>query len=150
MTNRERALAVLRYEPYDRLPVVHFGYWGETLQKWVAEGYLTEAELQGYGEGNDVDNALAAKIGFDFNWQNVSGSDTWLRPGLEGKVVAELPDGAKHVMGGDGVVYLEKPGAGSIPAQTSNRRLTRRPRAGSLRSSSACDSIAIPSSRPMS
>jgi len=116
MTNRERALAVLRYEPYDRLPIVHFGYWGETLQKWVAEGHLTDEELQGYGEGNDVDNALAAKIGFDFNWQNMFGSDMWLRPGLEGKVVAEFADGSKHVMGGDGVVYLEKPGAGSIPA----------------------------------
>ncbi len=37
MTNRERAKAVLRYQEYDRLPVVHFGYWGETLQKWAAE-----------------------------------------------------------------------------------------------------------------
>ena len=42
MTNKERALAVLRYQTYDRMPVVHFGYWGETLEKWVREGHLLE------------------------------------------------------------------------------------------------------------
>ena len=42
MTNKERALAVLRYQTYDRMPVVHFGYWGETQKKWVREGHLLE------------------------------------------------------------------------------------------------------------
>jgi len=116
MTNRERALAVLRYEPYDRLPIVHFGYWGETLQKWVDEGHLKSDEVRGYGDGNEVDNALAAKVGFDFNWNWMVGANGWLDPGLESKVVAEFPDGSKHMVGGDGVIYLSKPGAGSIPA----------------------------------
>ena len=33
MTNRQRALAVLNYQSYDRLPIVHFGFWRETLQQ---------------------------------------------------------------------------------------------------------------------
>ncbi len=116
MTNRERAMAVLNYESYDRLPLVHFGYWGETLQKWVDEGHLTPDDIQGVGDGNDADNALAAKLGFDFNWNCVSGAHTWLNPGIESKVIEEFPDGSQHVLYGDGVVYLQKPGAGSIPA----------------------------------
>jgi hypothetical protein len=44
MTNRERALAVLRYKPYDRLPIVHFGFWNETLEKWADEGHITHEE----------------------------------------------------------------------------------------------------------
>jgi uroporphyrinogen decarboxylase len=116
MTNRERALAVLRYQPYDRLPVVHFGYWGETLQKWVDEGHLEQEEIQGAADGNPKEMALSARLGFDFNWQNMFAGDTWLRPGLEGKVVAELPDGSQHVMESNGVIYVHKQGAGSIPS----------------------------------
>ena len=42
MNHRERALAVLNYQPYDRLPIVHFGYWNETLDKWAEEGHITK------------------------------------------------------------------------------------------------------------
>jgi uroporphyrinogen decarboxylase len=116
MTNRERALAVLRYQSYDRLPIVHFGYWGETLQKWVDEGHLEQEEIDGAGDGNPKETALSARLGFDFNWQTMFFADTWLRPPLERRVVADLPDGTRHVMDGDGVIYAEKPGAGSIPS----------------------------------
>jgi len=27
MNNRERTMAVLNYENYDKMPIVHFGYW---------------------------------------------------------------------------------------------------------------------------
>ncbi|MEI6809434.1 MAG: hypothetical protein WCN95_11995, partial [bacterium] len=116
MTNRERALAVLRYQKYDRLPIVHFGYWGDTLQKWIEEGHLTNEEIDGAWDGSPKETALSSKLGFDFTWQNMCGGDTWLRPGLENKVIAEFPDGSKHVMGGDGVIYVHQPDAGSIPA----------------------------------
>ena len=67
MNNRERTLAVLRYENYDRLPIVHFGFWNETLLKWVDEGHLTPDEIHGYRPGNHVDDLISQKIGFDFN-----------------------------------------------------------------------------------
>ena len=51
MNDRERTLAVLRYQPYDRLPVVHFGYWDETLVKWAQEGHITEEEAKSWFDG---------------------------------------------------------------------------------------------------
>ncbi|MFR5071801.1 MAG: hypothetical protein ACLTDS_06525 [Bianqueaceae bacterium] len=51
MTLRENSLAILRYENYEKLPIVNFGYWGETLQKWVQEGHLTQDEIQNAGMG---------------------------------------------------------------------------------------------------
>lgn len=117
MTNRERTLAVLRYQPYDRLPIVHFGYWGETLAKWRDEGHLTAEEIEGYGDGNSKDLAIAAKLGFDFNWQNMFGGNARLRPSFERKVIEEFPDGRRHVLNGNGVIVVEKPGAGGIPGE---------------------------------
>jgi uroporphyrinogen decarboxylase len=98
------------------MPIVHFGYWGETLERWVREGHLKEEDIQGQGDGNAVDVALDRKIGWDFNWQNMFGANYGLMPGMESQVVREFPDGSKHVRGGDGVTYIQKPGAGSIPA----------------------------------
>ncbi len=117
MNNRERISAVLRYQPYDRLPIVHFGFWGETLQKWVDEGHLTADEVKGSGDGNDVENRLVAKMGFDFNWQSMFYTHSGLNPAFETKVIAEFPDGRRHVLGYDGVVTVQSPGAGSIPAE---------------------------------
>lgn len=116
MNNRERVAAILHYASYDRMPVVHFGYWGETLRKWADEGHLKEEDIRGWGDGNSVDVALNKKLGFDFGWQCMFGGHSGLLPGMDRVVVAEFPDGTKHVRHGDGVTYIEKPGAGSIPA----------------------------------
>src|ERR1039457_551850 len=70
MTHRERTLAVLNYQPYDRLPLVHFGFWEETLEKWAAEGHLSDEEAAGWKDGNRFDRSISAKLGFDFNWLN--------------------------------------------------------------------------------
>jgi hypothetical protein len=117
MNNRERTLAVLRYQPYDRLPLVHFGYWGETLQKWVEEGHLTPGEIKGFGDGNEVERALSAKLGFDFTWQNMFFANAGLNPGFESKVIREFPDGLRHVLNGNGVITVQSADAGSIPAE---------------------------------
>ena len=117
MTHRERSKAVLHYQPSDRLPIVHFGYWGETLQKWIAEGHFSQHDLHGYADGNAVDLALSATLGFDYNWQSMFYSNGALHPGFETKVIAEFPDGSRHIQGGDGVTILQKPDAGSIPAE---------------------------------
>jgi hypothetical protein len=117
VTNREAAFAVLNYEAYDRLPIVHFGYWGETLQKWHMEGHLTADEIANCWDSSPADAALAKKIGFDFNWQNMIGAHTGLQPGFESRVIEVLPDGSRKVLNGDGVVILQKDDAGSIPAE---------------------------------
>jgi uroporphyrinogen decarboxylase len=117
MTHTERTLAILRYQSFDRLPIVHFGYWGETLQKWAAEGHLTADEARAWGDGNEADAAIAAKLGFDFDWQTMYYTNGGLAPGFEGEIVATFPDGRRHRRNGLGVTVVEQPGAGSIPAE---------------------------------
>ena len=117
MTNRERALAVLRYEDYDRLPIVHFGYWGETLLKWWQEGHLTEEEARGLRDGNALDRQVAAKVGFDFNWQTMFGANSGLKPNFGWKVVKEFPNGLQHVLNSAGVITVQNKNAQGIPAE---------------------------------
>lgn len=117
MNNRERVKAIFNYEYYDRIPVVYFGYWRETLEKWCSEGHLTREEVDGYGDGNEKDRALAKKLGFDFNWQTMFCGDTNLRPGFERTVIEELPGGILKVLDTCGLTVLEKPGTSCIPAE---------------------------------
>ena len=126
MTNRERALAVLRYQPYDRMPLVHFGYWRETLQKWAAEGHIKESLVKAHGDGNPADYELNAIFGWDFNWQCMFSPNAGLMPPFESKVIQKFPDGSEHVMNHEGVVILREPGAGSIPAEISHTLTDRK------------------------
>lgn len=119
MTNRERILAALNYEPYDRLPVLHFGFLADTLIKWRNEGHLTEEEFSDAASADqDVRlEALTAKLGFDVAYHRVFGPNTRLSPGFESKVIEVMPDGSKKVMTGLGAIILQKEGAGSIPME---------------------------------
>jgi hypothetical protein len=117
MTNRERAIRILNYESYDYVPVVHFGYWRETLEKWAREGHITEEEASGWGDGNPYDAQLGKKLGFDFNWYSCFSPNTQLRPGFEGKVLETLEDGHIKRLDHNGVIVLDKPGVTSIPSE---------------------------------
>jgi uroporphyrinogen decarboxylase len=120
MTHRERALAVLHYQPYDRMPVVAFGYWHETVDKWAAEGHVTAEEAREYRlstDGSEVDAAIMKKLGFDFNWTTCARPNTVLYPFLEEKVIETLPDGSVVKNDGVGHIVRVKPGVVSIPAE---------------------------------
>jgi hypothetical protein len=117
MDNRTRTLAILNYEPYDRLPLVHFGYWAETLQKWAAEGHLSAEQARDHRDGNAVDVALNERLGFDFCWCNVFGWNTRLEPPLERRLLEQRPDGSQVILNEDGVSVIEKPGLVSIPTE---------------------------------
>ena len=112
-------MAILHYDDYDRLPVVHFGYWQETLEKWRDEGHLDSEEIDGVADGNDRERAISAKLGFDFNWFAVvrDNSDVLssVFPPFESRIVEELGDGSKKVINEYGVVELVVPGVRSIP-----------------------------------
>lgn len=114
-------MAVLNYQDYDRLPVVHFGFWEETLEKWHVEGHLTKEEIEGVADGNEKEKRIASKLGFDFNWFNVfrDKSDVLssIHPLFERKVLETLPDGKIKVINEYGVIMLEKPGSRSIPLE---------------------------------
>lgn len=125
MTNRERALAVLRYESYDRLPIVHFGFWNETLAKWHQEGHVTFEEMSTWEDGSPADKTIGEKLGFDFNWASCYQPHIDLFPKFERHLVEILPDGARKVRNDEGVVVLEKDEAGSIPAEIEHLLTTR-------------------------
>lgn len=121
MNNRERIKAILNYEDYDRMPVVHFGYWEETLKKWCDEGYLEPNEIKDIDDGNENENSISKKLGFDLNWMIVfrDNSDVLssIYPQFERKILEKLPDGKIKVVNTYGVVELEKPGSRSIPTE---------------------------------
>ncbi len=117
MNNRQRTLAILNYRSYDRMPVVHFGYWTETLEKWAAEGHISRAQAAGWYDNNLVDEALCRRLGFDFGWGGVFGPRLGLQPAFRRRVVERLPDGSCHVLDEDGAIVLEKDDVVSIPAE---------------------------------
>ncbi len=117
MTNRERAMNLLHYKPVDRLPAVHFGYWLELLDEWVAQGKIPKELREGYGDGNAKDEQLDKLIGWDFNWQCIRGAQSKLKPGFEHMVLEVLPDGSRRVQNGDGLIERIKPGKTSIPSE---------------------------------
>lgn len=97
MTNRERALHLLHYQPVDRMPAVHFGYWRELLIEWAEQGHIPMELAQNWGDSNAADLELDRLIGWDFNWQHLVGAHMGLRPGFEHKVLETLADGTLRV-----------------------------------------------------
>lgn len=116
MTNRERVRAIMHYENYDHMPVVSFGYWGETLQKWVSEGHLTPEEIDGWWDNSESDFKVMQKLGFDINWSGGIGTDSHLSPGFESRVLQTFPDGSVIKVDGAGLKVRVKPDVISIPA----------------------------------
>lgn len=125
MTNRERVLAVLNYGSYDRLPVVHFGFWCETLEKWAKEGHITDEVAGEWGDGNPTDAQLSKTLGFDLNYYSAYHPFTFLRPEFGKETVEELPDGSKKVRNEFGMLELVRTGATSIPAEIDHLLKTR-------------------------
>jgi len=117
MTNRERAMNLLNFQPVDRMPAVHFGYWGELLQEWVQQGKIPAELAHGNYDGSPVERELDKLIGWDFNWYRTVGSANGLRPGFEHKVLEVFPDGTRRVQTGSGMIERVKPGATSIPSE---------------------------------
>jgi len=116
MTNRERVKSILHYEDYDKMPLVHFGFWTETLQLWASQGYIRKEIAENWGDGNSFDDEISKILGFDFDWYSVFHPKLGLLPAFENKIIEELPDGTKKILNGEGVITLYRPGAGSIPA----------------------------------
>ena len=116
VNNRERMQAIMHYRDYDRIPVVSFGYWHETLTKWRVEGHVAPEEEKGYADNNVYDRAIMARLGFDFNWGGGVGGSSYLFPMFQTEVLRTEPDGSEVVRNGEGLIVKIKPGVVSIPA----------------------------------
>ncbi len=118
MNNRERILACLNYQPFDRLPVVHFGFWGETWKKWERNGEMT-AECRDLYYAKRTSAELAKYLGFDCGYADdtLLNPDIGLAPPFERKVLRKHPDGSYDVLNPQGVVVRGCEGVVSIPAE---------------------------------
>ena len=117
MTNRERAMNILHFKDADRLPAVHFGYWGELLQEWAKQGKIPKELAENVGDGNANDKELDRLIGWDFNWSCTRGADNGLLPRFEEKTLETLPDGSVRHQNSVGLIERIKPGITSIPSE---------------------------------
>ncbi|MBO5213765.1 MAG: hypothetical protein J6B86_03225 [Clostridia bacterium] len=117
MTNRERALNILHYQPADRMPAVHFGYWRELLTEWAEQGKISVDLANAVKDGNEADQELDKIIGWDFNWYRCRGANRRLFPPFEEKVLETLPDGTLRMQNSEGLIERTKPGNQSIPSE---------------------------------
>jgi Uroporphyrinogen decarboxylase (URO-D) len=139
---REDSMAILRFQEHEHMPIVHFGFWCETVAKWRAEGHLpapipSEMRLaegriaqdpSGYCDNWDnspFEERLSAMLGFDFNWYGVYGGIWGLHPPFDYHVVEELPDGSRKAMNAYGAIVLEKAGTQGIPPEIDHVLKTR-------------------------
>jgi len=117
MTMRERVLRILRYEEYDWMPVVHFGFWDELYDKWEAEGRIPcGAERKELGRGSG-ERMVAEKLGFDIGWGDGAFPSIGLDPGFQWEILQTFPDGSRHIRQSDGVTVMDHPGVLSIPSE---------------------------------
>ena len=117
MTNRERAMNILRYKPADRMPAVHFGYWWELLIEWAEQGKIPMEIARSLRDGNEADRELDKLIGWDFNWSRTVGGNNGLVPSFDYKELETLPDGSRRIQNSVGLIERIKPGIDSIPSE---------------------------------
>ena len=117
MTNRERAMNILHYKSVDRLPAVHFGYWGELLLEWAEQGKISKELATAVRDSNDADRELDKILGWDFNWGGSRACQMRLFPPFEEKELEVLPDGSRRMLTQKGVIERIKPGIVSIPSE---------------------------------
>lgn len=123
MNHRERLKAVLKYQDYDRLPLVHFGFWTETIEEWVAQGKVPQEYLDEIRQnpflwcGTEVERKIEELCGFDYNVFTVVGNpgNFAFYPPFKPEVVKELPDGTRHVLNPEGCIVAEKLGENGRP-----------------------------------
>jgi len=120
VNNRENINAILHYKKYERMPIVSFGFWNETVAKWADEGFITREEAHGYntcGDNSEGDNSIMKKLGFDFNWNSCAGMDVALSPCFATEILEVKDDGLQIMRDNNGLIVQVKPGIISIPSE---------------------------------
>jgi hypothetical protein len=119
MTLRENVRAIMKYENYTRMPVIHFGFWPELLQQWHEEGHISKEEVFDWSwtPGNEENkHKLEKRLGFDFNWFNIIGYPD-LFPEFEHEVLETESDGCVISRAANGTVVRRKPNTVSLPQE---------------------------------
>ena len=114
---REDSLAVLNGKPYEKFPIVHFGFWEETAAKWYQEGHVPREFSENVYDGTPADEYIGKALGFDYNWSTVAGGNGALMPPFEPRVIETLPNGQIKSVDSNGAIILTKPNVVSIPSE---------------------------------
>lgn len=124
MNHRERFLAVMNGRKYDRLPVLNFGFWEETLEKWIAQGHLKPGALTAYQKQSDELQEVARALGYDYIFlKNTLVHDraptviSSLYPPFEEICQRRMDDGSAIWRNHYGVMEKRVPGLRSISAE---------------------------------
>jgi len=94
MTPRERFLRVMEYQPVDRLPNWELGTWGQTIDRWLAEGLAPDTFHWNWFVGEEC-------LGMD--QREFVPVNMGMIPGFESKVL-EKTDRYEIVRHGNGIV----------------------------------------------
>lgn len=113
MNPREKTRAILHDGNFDSVPVVHFGWWTELLEKWGAEGHLTAEEEEKRRNRIPVDSIVGYKLGFDYSWDATIETSFYPIPSFGHKIIDEQADGFIVVQNGSGQITRGKPGINS-------------------------------------
>ncbi len=100
MNNRELFQQIMFYGEFDRMPVVHWTGWGETLERWYSEGLPRDVNIHEY-------------LGTRPHWTGVGGNLN-LFPAFEEDVLEDT-DEYRIVRGRDGVVMQDWKNKSCIP-----------------------------------
>lgn len=120
MTNKERFNAIMHYKKADRVPLIHFSYWLQTMEKWHQEGHITADELQAFKNGDHAADNVSDRLGFDFyNAKKISdkGIQESLYPPFDRIVLENMPNGLLKVRETCGMIVLEAADNSSIPME---------------------------------
>ncbi len=101
MATRELWLNIMHYGSFDRMPVIHWGAWNETKERWIQEGMPKDVDEHAYFD--------AAPF-----WTIVIPKHNGLYPAFERQVLEET-DEHLLVRGADGVIQQESKHTSCIP-----------------------------------
>jgi hypothetical protein len=106
VTQRERFLRCMKFEPVDRIPLMEMGLWPETLDRWHREGLpLWVTNLRQLEDHLDLD------ISFNLNWLPIN---DLFQPPFELRVIEETAED-EVVQDDRGTILRRRKSFGSIP-----------------------------------
>ena len=106
MTQRERFLACMTFQPVDRVPLMEMGVWDDTFERWHREGlppWVTTIR--------HLEDRLGLDRGFNLDWLPI---DDGIFPAFEPRVLEESAD-ERVVVDADGVTFRERKHHRTIP-----------------------------------
>ena len=112
---QDRYYRVYTYQSFDRVPDCEFGYWPQTIRRWLKEGLPADLESE---KNNMFSGKLDRYFGFDESQHTGIGLRLHMNPTFAEEVIEKKDDGSVIMRDGGGVVarrYQNDVDESSIP-----------------------------------